>query len=236
VAERSGGARLASIAPGGPLHRIARAPDPWRFQDWANAGPDGTFGNRFDDPRGVYRVLYASSSRFGAFVEVLARFRPDPAVAHGLAEIAGPEDAAPPGLVPATWLRRRRIGTARVRGRFADLGASASLAWLRRALGSRLRAHGLRDLDAAAIRLSAPRRFTQEISRAVYEETLRGGRPRFAGIAYRSRLGDELRNWALFERAGGALFTRTPEAAAIAADDPDLRAALALLSVRLGTP
>jgi hypothetical protein len=41
------------------------------------AGPDGTFGNRYDDPEASYRVLYASSHRVGAFVETLARFRPE---------------------------------------------------------------------------------------------------------------------------------------------------------------
>ena len=39
------------------------------------AGPDGTFGNRFDDPEGIYRVLYASSQRLGCYLEALAQFR-----------------------------------------------------------------------------------------------------------------------------------------------------------------
>jgi hypothetical protein len=43
--------------------------------DWASAEPDGTFGNRFDDPDATYRVLYASSQRLGCFVETLARFQ-----------------------------------------------------------------------------------------------------------------------------------------------------------------
>jgi hypothetical protein len=50
-----------------PLYRIGRRPDPWAWPDWLRAGGDRTFGNRWDDPRGVYRVLYAASSLLGAF-------------------------------------------------------------------------------------------------------------------------------------------------------------------------
>ncbi|MQA00994.1 MAG: RES domain-containing protein [Dehalococcoidia bacterium] len=55
---------------------MAPAPDPWTWPDWSQAIRDGTFGNRWDDPDGAYRVLYASSSRFGALLETLARFPP----------------------------------------------------------------------------------------------------------------------------------------------------------------
>jgi hypothetical protein len=36
-------------------HRIGRRPDPWQYPDWSRLNPDGTFGNRFDDPDGEYR-------------------------------------------------------------------------------------------------------------------------------------------------------------------------------------
>jgi RES domain len=65
------------VQPDGPLYRLARMPDPWAWPDWAYAGLDGTFGNRWDDPLGSYRVLYACTRRLGAFIETLARFRPD---------------------------------------------------------------------------------------------------------------------------------------------------------------
>jgi hypothetical protein len=39
------------------LFRLGRKPDPWEPPDWSRAQPDGTFGNRFDDPSGNYRVL-----------------------------------------------------------------------------------------------------------------------------------------------------------------------------------
>jgi hypothetical protein len=54
-----------------PLFRVGRDDDPWAVPDWAYTKEDRTFGNRFDDPMGVYRVLYASSQRLGCFVETL---------------------------------------------------------------------------------------------------------------------------------------------------------------------
>jgi len=54
------------------VHRIGRGSDPWQYPDWSRANPDRTFGNRFDDPDGEYRVLYAASRRLGCFLETLA--------------------------------------------------------------------------------------------------------------------------------------------------------------------
>lgn len=229
--------RLRGISPRGRLHRVGRAPDPWVWPDWAHAADDGTFGNRWDDPRGAYRVLYAASERLGALLEVLARFRPDPHVQDALARIAGePDGALPPGHLHASWLTRRRLGEATVEGRFADVGHSESLARLRLDLADRIVHHGIEDLDASAIRRSVPRRFTQELSRYVYAQTARGGRRAFDGIAYRSRLGDELRNWALFEPVGPRRARpriRDACASRIRRDDPDLRRALTLHGLRL---
>lgn len=226
---------LCPAAPEGPLYRIARAPTPWSWPDWANVGTDQTFGNRWDDPHGVYRVLYASSSRLGAFVEVLSRFRPDLQLLEELAEIEDDGEASGrPGELDASWLANRVIGVARFRGEFVDIGHSASLAHVRTALAPRVVHYGLEDLDAATIRLSAPRRFTQEVSRYVYDQSTPQGARRFAGIAYQSRLGDDFRNWALFEASGGeAPLEEQAEACPIEADDPELNRALELLGVRL---
>ena len=67
-------------------------------------------------------------------------------------------------------------------------------------LRGRLVHHGITDLDAAAIRLTAPRAFTQEISRHVFDDSIDGAR-RWNGIAYLSKHGDDLENWAIFEPA-----------------------------------
>ena len=81
----------------GLIYRLGRKPDPWSVPDWASAGPDGTFGNRFDDPEGMYRVLYASSQRLGCFLETLGRFRVDPKLLAELGEIEGEDDYCPLG-------------------------------------------------------------------------------------------------------------------------------------------
>jgi hypothetical protein len=57
---------IEGTSPTGSLHGVGRRPDPWAWPDWSRADPDGTFGNRYDDPRGEYRVPYASSDRRGA--------------------------------------------------------------------------------------------------------------------------------------------------------------------------
>jgi RES domain len=80
------------------VYRLGREPDPWEWPDWSYAIAGGTFGNRFDDPEGQYRVLYASAERETTFRECLARFRPDPAIVA--AEIA--ENSRP--LIPGGYL------------------------------------------------------------------------------------------------------------------------------------
>jgi hypothetical protein len=218
---------LASVEPDGQLYRLSRHPDPWAWPDWSYAAPDGTFGNRYDDPDASYRVLYASSQRVGAFLETLARFRPDLELLAELDRIEG--DDEPPPAVPRTWLEGRLIGEAIVNGSFVDIGDTASLATLRTALAAHAIHHGLDEIDAATIRLRAPRGFTQQVSRYVYEEGS------FAGIRYRSRLGDDVANWAIFEPAPAAVSPlMTTTSAAIQAEDPDLRAALELLGLALG--
>lgn len=145
----------------------------------------------------------------------------------GLADIDGEDDAVPAGSVERSWLARRRMGVAEVAGCFIDIGHSGSLAVLNRALAGVARAHGLPELDAAAIRLSAPRAVTQRISRWVYDHSTPDGRRRYAGVRYASRLGDELANWAIFEPAAvhGDL---EHGSGIIQPDDPDLVAAMQL--------
>jgi hypothetical protein len=225
--------RLVAAHPGGTLYRVARRPDAWAWPIWTYAGEDGTFGNRFDDPLGEYRVLYASSQRVGAFLETLARYRTDPALVAEYAQIAiEPEDeelypTIPPGIVPSDWRSSRMLGRARHDGQFADIGQSESLAHLRNALAARVVHYGIDDMDAAAIRRHAPREFTQDISRYVFEHgTTDEGQP-LLGIRYLSRLGDEIENWAMFE--GSEPYDAFSED--IPRDDPDLLAALRTLDL-----
>lgn len=54
-------AELVETTAPTPLYRLGRTPDPWAWPGWRYSLPDGTFGNRYDDPAGGYRVLYACS-------------------------------------------------------------------------------------------------------------------------------------------------------------------------------
>lgn len=212
------------------MFRVGKTPDPWTYPNWAQAGEDGTFGNRWDDPKSSYRMLNACSQRLGALIETLARFRPDPEVIAGLAAIDGEDDETvlPPGHVPTSWFTSRLMGEATLTGRFADVAHGRSLAHLRDALPARVVHYGLDDLDGAAIRSSAPRRFTQEISRFVYECN-DASEQQFAGIRYASRLGDEFENWALFEPGQPA----GDQASQIGTEDPDVVAAFERLGLTL---
>ena len=215
------------------IFRIARAPDPWLWPPWAAAGVDGTFGNRWDDVEGNYRVLYAGSSFHGCFVEVLSRFRPAPHVIAGLVAVAGPGNPIPAAVVPKSWFAGRAVGEAAApAGAYADVGQAQSLTHLQAHLASRLVHHEIRELDGAAIRQAAPRRFTQEVSTYVYKQVNPvGGQPAFAGIKYLSRFGDEFDNWAIFERPGVAL--TNVRVRPIAPDEPAFLAALATLDLTL---
>ena len=218
---------LRTSVPDGTLHRVGRAPDAWAWPGWAYALQDGTFGNRYDDPLGEYRVLYAGRPRLAAFAETLARFRPDLELTAELSLIEGDDGGFPPplraGAVPVEWCATRVVGRARHAGTFADVGRSESLAHLRAALAARAVHYGFDDLDAGELRRRAPRAFTQEISRHVFvhgRDT--GGRP-LAGLRYLSRLGDDLVNWAIFETEPPVDCVSEP----VVADDPDVRAAFA---------
>jgi hypothetical protein len=206
------------------LWRVGHAPTPWRFTDWSYAGGDGRFDGRWDDPDGSYRVLYASTSRFGAFVEALGDFRVDPDVAAGLKGITtdDPDEpaAVPPGSLPMSWASGRVVGKASVTARCAQVGHSRSLAYLRQQLSQLVVRYHLEDLDTAAIRLRAPRAFTQHVSRFVYECTDDDGAAQFHGINYLSRFGDDLTNLALFELASGQDMIVDADAAPVSLDDP----------------
>ena len=158
----------------GVIFRLGRKPDPWSVPDWASAGPDGTFGNRFDDPEGMYRVLYASSQRLGCFLETLARFRGDPKLMAELAEIGGEDDYSPLGQVPLEWIEKRIMGAATADGEYADICSSEWISRLRIVLARDLESFGLDDLDASVLQMTAPRKLTQLASRIRLQRRLRG--------------------------------------------------------------
>ena len=206
------------------VFRIARKPDPWLLLDWAYALPDGTFGNRFDDPLNIFRVLYASSQRVSCFIETLARFRPSLELLQELKQIKGDDDFFPIGSVPEEWCSERLMGTAQIPAECADIYAAKWIAYLRRKLFDDCLLLGLKELDASVLQSAAPRRITQLASRKVFEAA-------FPGIYYRSRHGHNFENWAFFEPVS----IRSSRFDSVSSDDQDLAEALNILGLRIGS-
>lgn len=214
---------LETKSPTASIFRLGRRPDPWEPPDWSRAQPDGTFGNRFDDPDGNYRVLYASSQRVSCFVETLARFRVDLALLAELQAIDGEDDFVPLGEVPSDWCHTRLMGECGVNGNYADIYAAGWVGYLRQELASDCLALGIRDLDVSVLQQAEPRRLTQLASLKVNEANL-------DGIYYRSRYGHDLENWAIFEPF--QIHSRQI-AATIDLGDADLQQACSILGLRI---
>jgi hypothetical protein len=191
---------LAEKKVEGATYRIARKPNSWEWPDWQYVDDDG---NRWDDPQKIYRVLYTSTSILGCFLEVLARFRPNPKLIAAFTDIQENDNELPqteaPGTLRKEWLSERLVAQAAdTFGTFAAVGHSESLACLNQELRDLISANGLEELDGAAIRQKAPRGLTQAISAYVYDSATGDGK-QFAGIYYLSRWGDDIGNFALFE-------------------------------------
>ncbi len=182
-------ADLPFISATQPIFRLARKPDPWHPPDWAYANENGTFGNRFDDFEGYFRVLYAASSRLGCFIETLARFRKAPVDRDFDLSDSGADHIAP-GTVPASWLRNRCLGRATIYGaKFADVYHSQWVSFLRKHFE-----HELVDAEPfdMAVLMSQRRPLTQKISALICNLG-------YDGIYYQSRHGSDLWNWAIYE-------------------------------------
>jgi hypothetical protein len=220
---------LESRRPAGPLFRLGRDRDAWAIPDWAYAKDDGTFGNRFDDPTGVYRVLYASSQRLGCFIETLARFRVDVSLVADLALMEnGEDDFTAFDTVRRAWLKGRCIGSANVEGEYADIYALEWVSHLRAALAEVAVKLGMQDIDLSSLERAEPRRLTQQAGRIAFELG-------FAGVFYHSRYGHSLENWAIFEdwTMPDRFPIRQPNSRKVAEDDPDLMEALRVLGLIL---
>ena len=218
---------LESKRPPGPLFRVGRDGDAWAVPDWAYAREDRTFGNRFDDPMGVYRVLYASSQRLGCFIETLARFRVDVSFVADLALMEnGEDDFTAFGTVRRAWIKERCIGSANVEGEYADIYALAWVSHLRTALAGTAVKPGMKDFDLSSMEPAEPRRLTQQAGRTAFELG-------YAGVFYHSRYGHSIVNWAIFEdwTMPKRFPIRQPNSRKIVEDDPDLLEALQILGL-----
>jgi hypothetical protein len=221
---------LESKRPPRPLFRVGRDDDAWAVPDWAYAKEDRTFGNRFDDPSGVYRVLYASSRRLGCFIETLARFRVDVSFVADLALMEnGEDDFTAFGTVRKAWIKGRCIGSANVEGEYADIYALAWVSHLRLALAGTAVKLGMEDIDLSSLERAEPRLLTQQAGRIAFELGC-------AGVFYHSRDGHSIENWAIFE--DWTMAERFPihrsNSRKLAEGDPDLLESLRILGLVKG--
>lgn len=211
--------------------RVGYKPQPWAWPPYEHAG-----GQRWDCPTGEFRTVYAGATLLACFLEVLAHFRPDPVLAAeldgiilDLEDMEDDQRSPPPGQVPHSWLLPRRIASARLTGAYCAVTAGPSIAALRLLFREAARSLGSQDFDAAALKDAGRRELTQAVTRYVHS-----ARRDLAGIAFRSRHGDEHQLWAIFERPSDgevsphlAELTSTP----IAPTNPDLVEAFSLFGL-----
>lgn len=222
----------------GRVWRVGWEPDPWAWIDWKWASDDGRFDGRWDDERARFRTVYAGESLLGCYLEVLAKHRPDVPMSDALAEIVeDPSDLAEypvraAGVLGYSWLEGRMVGEAELSGVFCRVTAASSIARLRPIFLPMARSLGAADFDAAVLKDSAPRHLTRSVASWIYEHAHPGTGP-IDGIEFRSRHGDELTMWALFERdqqpVSPQLSSRSTRY--VVDDEPELAHAMALFGI-----
>jgi hypothetical protein len=224
------------------VYRVGRGEDAFAPPPWEYVYEDGTFYNRYDDPRddrGIpeeerFRVLYCATRRAGAYGETIVPFRKDPNVSAGVEEIEDDEPLGPElkgGIVPKEFRSDRVIGTTRLNDGllFANVGDGRTMTILRTELWNWVVELGLPDFDLSAA-TSKKRRLTQETARYVYE-LADAGHTFFAGIRYPSRLNADWELWAIFHDR----MNHSPieVAGVIEEDDPELQEAARVLGVTI---
>jgi len=170
--------------PEAGLYRLGhRGQGSFEPPDWTYADPDdGTFGNRFDDPRALslpidkcFRIIYCASEGIGAFGETLARFRAPISLLAGLAEIhdddeplaeslSGALDPEYPGrmIIGADWRAQRMVSHTLLDPslQFVDLNAAETIEHFRGPLSGAAAKLGIADIDESAL-LFPHREFTR---------------------------------------------------------------------------
>lgn len=218
-------AKLIEVgAPTSVLYRCGRASGPLELPSETVLQKPAR--DRFDDPSRRRRTLYAAETPKGAFLEVLAYYRPDVSVLNDIDEKVEGDDPLPAGgRIPSSVMRDRRIASFRVHPepaqRFLDLRELATRQYLRRAMAAKLVELKLTDLDASDV-LGRNRELTQAIAGWAIDQG-------YHGIVYFSRYDPRLTNWALFE----PLQIRPATNEAISPSNPDFVAAAEQLDLRL---
>lgn len=217
------------------LFRVGRKPDVWTWTDRAHAGE-----GRWDDPEKSYGVLYTSHTAFGAYLETLAHLRANFELVAELDEIKknarGLRATVLAAPLPRNWRALHILGQGisdGVKDPFVAVGRAATLAILRRELASAARKLGIKEIDAGVIRVDYSdkfRLFTQAILRFIYNQTRADG-AFYGGIFYLGQHGDEVENYAIFERDGDFPVTHR-QRSEIDLDDEDFLRACRLLGIQ----
>lgn len=225
----------------GTVWRVGYRPDVWAWSPWEYATDSGLFGGRWDDQNGQFRTLYTGSSLVGCFLELLAKLQPSPAMLEALAQFEDDDGSgaaypdSQPGAVGHSWLENREQGAATQTGSYCFITHSTSLAALRARFPFSEHHHSPADVDAALLKDARDRVLTRSVSRWVYDQRIPGESEPFDGIEFRSRMGDEIRLWAVFERPGDGTRSRcltvTEDTQPVRADTPALREAFSILGL-----
>lgn len=173
--------------------------------------------NRFDDPQGEFVVRYLADNLRGCLVELLARLREDEEAKVRLARVEYVDESEEPALGSpddafAEWLPKQRVAIGRLldpgivvalndSGLLVDLSHEPLVYVARVTVSRQLKPDDpnyLIPLDQGTIRLGDDigRTLTQAVSRTLWERS-----PAPIGIAYKSRVDDDERCWAIYGHA-----------------------------------
>ncbi|MEO6201543.1 MAG: RES family NAD+ phosphorylase [Cryobacterium sp.] len=197
---------LEFTANPGQVWRVGYKPDPWAWTDWVHATDEGRFNGRWDDKLAEFRTIYTGESLVACLLELLAQFRPDPVANSELDEIEDPDGSvslypdAPSGTVGYKWLERHIAGSAQQTGRYCFVTHSKTIAALQASFPFAKFDQPGALLDASILKDASRRGLTRSIARWLYDLRDTDQNDLVDGVEFRSRFGDELRIWAVFER------------------------------------
>lgn len=190
----------------GEVWRVGFAPDPWQWTPWEYAKDEGRFNGRWDDQLADFRTLYTSNTLLGCFLELLAQARPNDTAYAELEDIVDDDGTVPQypdperGALDQDWLGDRRYSHGVQRGVYAKVTQAETIAFLiAEGVFDRLGVPP-REVDAALLKDARKRDITRSVARFLYDQHDQNRRPVVDGIAFRSRMDDDIRLWAVFER------------------------------------
>ncbi len=170
-------------------------------------------------------VVYAAAGRKAAYLHALRSLQVHPAAEDALANVKGvieEEDFPDARVLPESWLRAMRIGSAKLTARLADLSDPEIAEYVESILRPVFGPEGLIDVFT-------PFHVTRAAARVLYDARSTNGELVYDGFAYRSRLSPDEMLYAVWNSQ-----TIAPgDEAAVERSDPALVGALARLGLEL---